>query len=61
MEKFNQKEYVNQYNAEHYEQLIVRITKGKKTEIKQRAERKGLSLNAYINQLIDNDIEKAGD
>lgn len=61
MEKFNQKEYVNQYNAEHYEQLIVRITKGKKTEIKKRAERKGLSLNAYINQLIDNDIEKAGD
>lgn len=61
MEKFNQKEYINQYNAEHYEQLIIRITKGKKAEIKQRAERKGLSLNAYINQLIDNDIEKAGE
>lgn len=61
MEKFNQKKYINQYNAEHYEQVNIRIAKGKKAEIKKRAERKGLSLNAYINQLIDNDIEKAGD
>ncbi len=59
MEKFDQKEYINQYNAEHYEQVIVRITKGKKDEIKDRAKSQGLSLNAYINKLIDDDIRKA--
>ncbi len=59
MEKFNQQKYINQYNSKHYEQLILRLPKGKKELIKQHAQNKGMSVNGYIVWLIDNDMNKA--
>lgn len=44
------------YNAKAYEEIKLRVKKGKKNEIKNYAERQGLSLNGYINKLIAEDM-----
>jgi predicted DNA binding CopG/RHH family protein len=36
--------------------VIFRVKKGRKAEIKAHAESLGMSLNAYINYLIDKDM-----
>ncbi len=46
----------NKYVEKTYARITLRVRKGRETEIKAYAESKGLSLNAYINQLIDNDM-----
>lgn len=38
------------------DQIIFRVEKGRKERIKFRAESLGLSLNAYINGLIEKDM-----
>lgn len=48
----------NKYNAKAYDQLRVVVKKGQKEVIRQHAASKGLSLNGYINQLIDGDMKK---
>lgn len=48
----------NKYAAKAYDQLRVLVKKGQKEVIKQHAASKGLSLNGYINQLIDEDMKK---
>lgn len=52
--------YKNKFQAEKYDRIALQVIKGKKDTIKAHAESKGKSLNAYINDLIDTDIEKAG-
>lgn len=50
------------YNAKTYKQVIFRLRKDRDPtpeEIKARAESLGLSLNAYIVNLISKDMEKA--
>ncbi|QAT49427.1 hypothetical protein EQM14_06365 [Caproiciproducens sp. NJN-50] len=37
--------------------VIFRVKKGRKAQIKARAESLGMSLNAYMNSLIDRDME----
>ncbi len=38
------------------EDVIFRVKKGRKAEIKAHAESLGMSVNAYMNYLIDKDI-----
>lgn len=50
----------NRYNAKMYERLNIVIKTGEKEKIKQRAEKLGKSVNAYITDLIYEDMEKEG-
>lgn len=50
-------EVKNRYNTKSYDRLGVMVYKGEKEKIKQRADSLGLSVNAYINMLIEKDIE----
>lgn len=50
----------NKYNAKAYDRIALQVKKGQRDIIRTYAEAKGLSLNAYINKLIAEDMEKAG-
>lgn len=39
--------------------ILFRVHKGRRAEIKAHAEALGMSLNAYLNQLIDRDMGSA--
>lgn len=43
----------NKYNAKAYDQLPVRVKKGKKAVYQEAAEKQGESLNAYIVKAIE--------
>lgn len=49
----------NKYNAKAYDRIALQVKKGKREKIKAYAESKGLSLNGYINKLIDDDMKIA--
>ncbi len=51
---------VQKYNKNNYDDLRIRVKKGEAEKIKAHAESKGLSLNGYINKLIQNDMATAG-
>ena len=53
-----QRKAVAKYNAANYEQIKIRVIKGEKAEIQAYAERNGESMNAFINRLIRETIEK---
>lgn len=55
--EFNQIEYQNKYIKEKYDRVGLTMPKGKKEIIKARALEEGLSINEYINALIDKDIQ----
>lgn len=44
------------YNAKAYDRLAIRVYKGQAEQIQAYAERKGMSLNGYINALIAADM-----
>lgn len=46
------------YNAKAYDQVKIIVKKGEREKIKAHAESKGMSLNGYINALIDADMQK---
>lgn len=46
------------YNAKAYDQVKIIVKKGEREQIKEHAASKGLSLNGYINALIDADMQK---
>lgn len=46
------------YVAKTYEQLKVLVKKGQKEVIKDFAHSNGLSINAYVNKLIKEDMER---
>lgn len=48
----------DRYNAKAYDEIKVRVPKGKKTEIQSHAEGRGESVNAFINRAIDEAIER---
>lgn len=57
MEKFNQAKYIQEYQKEKYDRCIFNIPKGKKEELKKHWKSKGYeSLNQYINDLINKDM-----
>ena len=43
-----------------YDRIELKVTKGKKDEIKAHAESKGESLNRFVNRAIDETIERDG-
>lgn len=50
----------NRYNAKMYERLNIVIKAGEKEKIKKRAEELEKSVNAYITDLINEDMKKEG-
>lgn len=48
----------NKYIKEKFDRVSFLTEKGRKAEIKAHADSLGMSLNAYINNLIDNDMNK---
>ena len=57
MDKEAQIKKIGQYNKEHYEEIKIRVLKGKKQQIKQHAEKQGESVNSFINRAIEHQIE----
>jgi len=53
-----QKEATAKYNAKTYDQISVRISKGRKTELQTHADEQGESLNGFINRAINEAIER---
>lgn len=49
-------DYRNRWQKENQDRLIVMVPKGRKDKIKIHAEKLGMSMNAYINMLIDKDM-----
>ncbi len=50
----------NKYNAKAYDRIALQVKKGQRDIIRKHAESKGMSLNGYINALIEADM-KQGD
>lgn len=46
------------YNAKAYEEIKLRVKTGDKDLIRKYAESKGMSLNGYINALIEADMKQ---
>mgnify|MGYP002765196125 CR=1 FL=1 len=56
--EFNQTEYVNEFIRKKYDRINLLIPAGNKEIIKRQAAQKGKSVNQYINELIDTDLNK---
>lgn len=58
--KYNeaQKKASIKYLAEKTDDIRIRVPKGKKEEIRAYAENKGYSLNSFINEAIDDKMQK---
>lgn len=57
-DSFNQFKYQNDYNKEKYDRLTLVMPKGKKDKVKKRADELNKSVNGYINDVIDEDMER---
>lgn len=53
-----QKKAVAKYNAANYDQILLRVEKGKRAAITQHAESQGESLNAFISRAIAQTMER---
>lgn len=49
----------NKYNAKAYDRIALQVKKGQRDIIRSYAESKGMSLNGYINMLIENDMKQS--
>lgn len=59
MGEFNATKYKNEFIKEKYDRLNIQVPKGKKEIIEAHRKKRGFnSLNSYINNLIDKDIEQ---
>ena len=47
----------DRYNAKAYDEIKVRVNKGRKAEIQSYAEAHGQSVNGFINEAIDEKLE----
>ena len=56
MSEFNQNQYINKYIKEKYDRINLTMKAGKKEKIESAASKRGMSVNEYINCLIDNDL-----
>ncbi|MGI6722109.1 MAG: DUF1778 domain-containing protein [Anaerovoracaceae bacterium] len=57
--KFNQTEYQDEYNREHYDRIQIRVPKGEKEIIKNAAKVAGQSVNEFVVRAVRNSIKKA--
>ena len=46
------------YNAKAYDEIKVRVSKGRKEQIRAYADSKGMSVNNFINDAIDAAMEQ---
>ena len=46
------------YNAKAYDRIALNVNIGQREILKAYAESKGMSLNGYINMLIENDMKQ---
>ena len=46
------------YNAKAYDQIELRVIKGKKAKLKEHAQNRGESLNGFINRAIDEAVAR---
>lgn len=53
-----QRKATDKYIRETFDELKVRIPKGKKADLQAHAEGRGESLNAFINRAADNQIKQ---
>lgn len=53
-----QQKAVTKYMKENYDEIKIRVPKGKKEIIKEYAESRNESVNGYINRVIDEDMNK---
>ena len=53
-----QQKAVAKYMAENYDEIKVRVPKGKKAKIKAHAEKNGESLNGFVNRAVDEAMNK---
>jgi predicted HicB family RNase H-like nuclease len=53
-----QQKAVNKYMAANYDRINLTVPKGKKETISNAAQQAGQSVNAYINQAIDERMKK---
>ncbi len=53
-----QQKAVAKYMAANYDEIKLRVKKGKRDEIKAHAEQRGESVNAFINRAIDSQMER---
>ncbi len=56
-----QQKAVAKYMANNYDEIKVRVPKGKKKKIKAHAESKGESLNGFVNRAIDETVKRDND
>lgn len=62
MSDFNATKYKNEFNKESYDRASINFPKGQKAIIEAHWKAKGYkSLNAYVNDLIAKDMERAGE
>lgn len=58
MSNFNSTKYKNDFAKEAYDRVSINFIKGKKSTIEAHWKSKGYkSLNSYVNDLIDKDME----
>jgi len=55
-----QQKAVAKYMKNNYDELKVRISKGKKAELQEHAAMGGESLNGFVNRAIDETVERDG-
>ena len=48
----------DRYNAKVYDEIKVRVPKGRKTELQEHAQSKDESLNGFVNRAIDETVER---
>lgn len=53
-----QQKAVAKYMKNNYDEIKIRVSKGKKDTIKSYADSKGESLNGFINRAIDETIKR---
>ena len=56
----NSPESINRYIAKAYDRINLTVPKGKKDTIKAHAESHGQSVNSFINEAIDEKMERDG-
>lgn len=56
-EKFNPTKYKNEFQKQKYDRLVINVVKGQKVTIQEFAKSQGKSLNAYIVELIKEDMQ----
>ncbi len=62
MGEFNATQYKNDFNKKNYDRLNIQVPKGHKAAIEEHWRKRGYkSLNTYVNDLIDRDMESERD